>query len=115
MVLRTTTGKQNGVQVTSTRAIRMSHSKILVTGGAGFIGSHLVDALVERGHVVRILDKLIEKVHGAGGPGHLNPDAELIQADICDEVAIRRALDEVEVVYHQAAEVGVGQSMYEPE
>ncbi|MCU1305644.1 MAG: NAD-dependent epimerase/dehydratase [Acidobacteriaceae bacterium] len=93
----------------------MSNSKILVTGGAGFIGSHLVDALVERGHEVRILDKLIEQVHGTDGPGHLNPHAELIQADICDENAIRRALDGVEVVYHQAAEVGVGQSMYEPE
>src|SRR5258706_5463072 len=103
MVIRTTTGKQNSVQDTTTRAIRMSELKVLVTGGAGFIGSHLVDALVERGHEVRILDKLIEQVHGADGPGHLNPDAELTQADICDEDAIRRALDEVEVVYHQAA------------
>src|SRR6266481_8421697 len=93
----------------------MNRKKVLVTGGAGFIGSHLVDALLERGHEVRILDKLIEQVHGADGPGHLNPDAELIQADICDQNAIRRALDGVEVVYHQAAEVGVGQSMYEPE
>src|SRR6266481_8010615 len=93
----------------------MNRKKVLVTGGAGFIGSHLVDALLERGHEVRILDKLIEQVHGADGPGHLNPDAELIQADICDKDAIRRALDGVEVVYHQAAEVGVGQSMYEPE
>jgi dTDP-L-rhamnose 4-epimerase len=93
----------------------MDQSRILVTGGAGFIGSHLVDALVERGHQVRILDKLIDQVHGSGTPSHLNPQAELIQSDICHKDAIRRALEGVDVVYHQAAEVGVGQSMYEPE
>jgi dTDP-L-rhamnose 4-epimerase len=93
----------------------MNKSKVLVTGGAGFIGSHLVDALVERGHEVLILDKLIQQVHGEKTPNHLNPDAELIQADICDKDAVSRALDGVDVVYHQAAEVGVGQSMYEPE
>jgi dTDP-L-rhamnose 4-epimerase len=93
----------------------MNKSKVLVTGGAGFIGSHLVDALLERGHEVRILDKLIEQVHGEEGPAHVNPQAELIQADICDKDALSRGLDGVEVVYHQAAEVGVGQSMYEPE
>lgn len=86
---------------------------ILVTGGAGFIGSHLVDALVERGHRVRILDSLVEQVHGGNVPGHLNKDAEFIHADVCDPEAVARALDGIEVVYHQAAEVGVGQSMYE--
>ncbi|MCU1285956.1 MAG: NAD-dependent epimerase/dehydratase [Acidobacteriales bacterium] len=93
----------------------MSKKKVLVTGGAGFIGSHLVDALVRRGHEVRILDKLIEQVHGSAAPEHLNLRAEFIQADICDKEAIRRALDGIDVVYHEAAEVGVGQSMYEPE
>jgi dTDP-L-rhamnose 4-epimerase len=102
-------------QSTSKRAKPMNRMKVLVTGGAGFIGSHLVDALVERGHEVRILDKLIEQVHGEEVPAHVNPQAELIQADICDKDALSRALDGVEVVYHQAAEVGVGQSMYEPE
>src|SRR2546421_1868429 len=89
--------------------------KILVTGGAGFIGSHLVDALVARGHTVRILDKLIEQVHSNTAPQYLNPAAELIQADICDHEAVRAALDGVEAVFHQVAEVGVGQSMYEAE
>lgn len=91
----------------------MNSMKILVTGGAGFIGSHLVDALVERGHQVRILDSLVEQVHGGKLPGHLNKDAEFTRADVCDADAVSKALDGIDVVYHQAAEVGVGQSMYE--
>jgi dTDP-L-rhamnose 4-epimerase len=91
----------------------MSTKHILVTGGAGFIGSHLVDALVERGHRVRILDSLVEQVHGSKMPEHLNKEAEFIQGDVCDAETMARALDGVEYVYHQAAEVGVGQSMYE--
>jgi dTDP-L-rhamnose 4-epimerase len=87
--------------------------RILVTGGAGFIGSHLVDALIERGHQVRVLDSLVEQVHGGKIPDHLNKKAEFIKADICDVEAVRKALENVDVVYHQAAEVGVGQSMYE--
>jgi dTDP-L-rhamnose 4-epimerase len=86
---------------------------ILVTGGAGFIGSHLVDALVERGHRVKILDALVEQVHGATGPQYLNPQAEFLQGDVCDADLVSRALEGVDVVYHEAAEVGVGQSMYE--
>jgi dTDP-L-rhamnose 4-epimerase len=86
---------------------------ILVTGGAGFIGSHLVDALVERGHRVRILDSLVPQVHGNKVPEHLNKDAEFIKADICDAEAVGRALDGIDIIYHEAAEVGVGQSMYE--
>jgi dTDP-L-rhamnose 4-epimerase len=86
---------------------------ILVTGGAGFIGSHLVDALIERGHRVRILDSLVEQVHGNSAPSHLNTAAEFIRGDICDPQAIASALDGIDVVYHEAAEVGVGQSMYE--
>jgi len=88
-------------------------SNILVTGGAGFIGSHIVDALVERGHRVRILDALVYQVHGDGGPQYVNPSAEFLQGDVCDAELVDRALDGVDVVYHKAAEVGVGQSMYE--
>jgi dTDP-L-rhamnose 4-epimerase len=86
---------------------------MLVTGGAGFIGSHLVDALLERGHRVRVLDSLVRQVHRDGAPRQLAADVEFIAADLRDEAALERALDGVEVIFHQAAEVGVGQSMYE--
>jgi dTDP-L-rhamnose 4-epimerase len=91
----------------------MVQHNILVTGGAGFIGSHLVDGLVERGHLVRVLDSLVGQVHEGKVPEHLNPAAEFIKADVCDAEAVTKALDGIDVVYHEAAEVGVGQSMYE--
>lgn len=91
----------------------MEKLNILVTGGAGFIGSHLVDALVERGHRVRIFDSLVEQVHQGMVPEHLNDGAEFLQGDMCDSEAVAKSLDGIDVVYHEAAEVGVGQSMYE--
>jgi dTDP-L-rhamnose 4-epimerase len=92
-----------------------SMAHILVTGGAGFIGSHLVDALLARGHRVRVYDSLEAQVHGPGQarPGYLNPAAELIAGEMTDRDRLRAALEGVEVVYHQAAAVGVAQSMYE--
>ena len=91
----------------------MSGLRILVTGGAGFVGSHLVDSLVEKGHQVRILDSLVEQVHGGKVPEYLNKNAEFIKADVCSADAVGKALDNIDVVYHQAAAVGVVQSMYE--
>jgi dTDP-L-rhamnose 4-epimerase len=88
---------------------------VLITGGAGFIGRFVADALIERGYGVRVLDSLIEQVHGpdAKRPAMLNPAAELIVGDVRDENALVAALRSVDSVIHLAAEVGVGQSMYE--
>ncbi len=88
--------------------------RVLVTGGAGFIGSHTVDALVQRGDTVRVYDNLTPQVHGpnAGRPAILHEDAEFIRGDVRDREGLRKALEGIEVVIHDAAEVGVGQSMY---
>jgi len=86
---------------------------ILITGGAGFVGSHLADALLAAGHQVRILDNLTHQVHGEEGPSYLSPEAELVRGDVRDAGAVSRALEEVDTVFHLAAAVGVGQSMYE--
>ena len=88
---------------------------ILITGGAGFVGSHLADALLAAGHHVRIFDNLTGQVHRDGIPEYLADGAEFIQGDVRDSAAMRRALAGVEIVFHMAAAVGVGQSMYEIE
>lgn len=90
---------------------------ILITGGAGFIGSHLADELLENGYRVRALDNLTPQVHGPDGkrPLFLHPEVELLVADVRDRDAVRKALQGVDAVFHFAAMVGVGQSMYEIE
>jgi dTDP-L-rhamnose 4-epimerase len=89
--------------------------QILITGGAGFVGSHLADELLARGYRVRVLDELSAQVHGEEGqrPAYLSEQVELQNGDIRDPDAVRRALQGVDAVYHLAATVGVGQSMYE--
>jgi dTDP-L-rhamnose 4-epimerase len=90
--------------------------RILITGGAGFIGSHLADDLIHRGHDVRALDVLAPQVHGEDArPDYLHPDVELMRGDVRDGAAVRAALEGIDAVYHFAAAVGVGQSMYEIE
>jgi dTDP-L-rhamnose 4-epimerase len=89
--------------------------KILITGGAGFVGSHTADALLKKGHEVRVFDNLAPQVHGenARKPDYLNRDVEFIKGDIRNREAFKKALAGIEVVYHLAAAVGVGQSMYQ--
>jgi len=88
--------------------------KVLVSGGAGFIGSHTVDLLVKKGHEVIILDNLEKQVHGNKKPDYLNPKANFILGDITETKVWEKALKDVDVIIHLAAMVGVGQSMYQP-
>src|SRR5690348_9135508 len=90
-------------------------NSILITGGAGFIGSHVADELLAAGHRVRILDNLSEQVHGpnASPPDYLSSEVEIQIGDVRDPDAVRRALRGIDAVYHFAAIVGVGQSMYQ--
>jgi dTDP-L-rhamnose 4-epimerase len=86
---------------------------VLVTGGAGFIGSHLVDALLKEGHRVCVLDSLEPQVHGdAESPTLLSAEAEFVKGSVLDAELVSGALEGVDVVFHLAAQVGVGQSMY---
>jgi dTDP-L-rhamnose 4-epimerase len=89
--------------------------RVLITGGAGFIGSHLADELLRQGHQVRVLDLLTPQVHGIAGnvPDYLDPDVELQVGDVRNPADVRKALKRIDAVYHFAAAVGVGQSMYE--
>jgi dTDP-L-rhamnose 4-epimerase len=86
----------------------------VITGGAGFIGSHLADRLLARGHRVRVLDSLVEQVHGESRarPAYLSPRVELCVGDVRDASDVATALRGADHVFHLAALVGVGQSMY---
>ncbi len=88
--------------------------RVLITGGAGFIGSHAADELLRAGYTVRTLDNLDRQVHPEGQrPSYLHPDIELVEGDVRDAAAVTTALRGVDAVYHFAALVGVGQSMYQ--
>src|SRR5512143_3081327 len=87
--------------------------RVLITGGAGFVGSHLADALLQRGHQVRVFDVLTPQVHAEGIPTYLSPEVEFQQGDMRDVDKVRKAVPGADVIYHLAAAVGVGQSMYE--
>ena len=92
-------------------------TKVLITGGAGFIGSHLADALLDAGYEVRAFDSLAPQVHGERcaltRPDYRNAEVELFAGDIRDAEAVACALEGVDAVVHLASAVGGGQSMYE--
>jgi GDP-D-mannose dehydratase len=83
-----------------------------VTGGAGFIGAHLASALLSRGHRVRVLDSLDPQVHGACPAPGVPDGVEMVRGDLLDGDLLDRALEGIDVVFHQAAREGVAQSMY---
>jgi dTDP-L-rhamnose 4-epimerase len=87
---------------------------ILITGGAGFIGSHLCDELLQQNYSIKVLDNLSDQVHGPGQrrPDYLNEQVELIHGDIRDVQLVEDLVKEADAVFHLAALVGVGQSMY---
>ncbi len=76
---------------------------ILITGGAGFIGSHTADALIQDGHRVRILDNLEKNIHPGGRPDYVHPDAEFVLGDVRDKEIWQKTLQEIDVIYHFAA------------
>ena len=77
--------------------------RVLVIGGAGFIGGHLVDRFLSEGYQVRVLDSLEPRIHPLGKPGYLQSEVEFIQGDVTDREALRHALKDVQIVSHQAA------------
>lgn len=93
--------------------------RVLITGGAGFIGSHIALKLIEKGYELIVLDNLLEQIHGAD-PGYTSPlycsikdKVRFIKGDVCDKTLLEQALEDVDYVIHLAAETGTGQSMYE--
>lgn len=93
--------------------------KVLITGGAGFIGSHIALKLIEKGYEVTVLDNLLEQIHGTN-PDKTSPlycsikdKVRFIKADVCDKTALEDGLKDADYVIHLAAETGTGQSMYE--
>lgn len=92
----------------------MRYRHVLITGGAGFIGSHLTDHLLKKGYTVRIMDNLDPQIHLTGKPpAYLNKHAEFIQGDVTNRKDWQKALKNIDAVFHLASAVGVGQSMYE--
>ncbi len=89
--------------------------RVLVTGGAGFIGSHTIDLLLRQGAKVRVLDNLEPQVHGLidAPPAYLSREAEFVRGDVLDRDALTKALVGCDAVIHDAAMVGVGQSQYQ--
>jgi len=91
----------------------MKFNNALVTGGAGFIGSFIVDELIKKGYSVKILDNLEEQVHQNKIPEYMNKNAEFFKGDVRDIETLRKAIEDVDIIFHEAAAVGIGQSQYQ--
>ncbi|MCM8809916.1 MAG: SDR family NAD(P)-dependent oxidoreductase, partial [Candidatus Omnitrophica bacterium] len=89
--------------------------KVLVTGGCGFIGSHLVDKLLEKNYQVIVYDNLDKQVHPDGIPEYINLNSRYIFEDIRKKKELKKLIKEVDYIFHFAAKVGVGQSQYQIE
>jgi dTDP-L-rhamnose 4-epimerase len=86
-------------------------SNVLVTGGAGFIGSFIADELIKRGHNVRIFDNLVEHIHKGRIPSYLNKKAEFVKGDVRNYAEFSKALEDIDIVFHEASLVGIEPSM----
>jgi dTDP-L-rhamnose 4-epimerase len=91
----------------------LTGKRILITGGAGFVGSHTADALLAAGHEVRIFDNLTPQVHGDGKFSYIPEGAEFVLGDMRNKSEVEKAVQDRDVIFHLAAAVGVGQSMYQ--
>src|ERR687887_2275871 len=91
------------------------NKRVLITGGAGFLGSHLADELLTYGYQVRVLDVLSPQVHGMRQecPTYLHPEVEFVCEDICHADAVRQALHGVSAVFFLPAAGGAGRGRYE--
>lgn len=95
------------------KGIELKAKRILITGGAGFVGSHTADALLAAGHEVRIFDNLTPQVHKDARFSYIPKGAEFVVGDMRDKSQVDRAVRDIDVIFHLAAAVGVGQSMYQ--
>ena len=91
----------------------MKAKRVLITGGAGFVGSHTADALLAAGHQVRIFDNLTSQVHHDGQFSYIPKFAEFVLGDMRNKNQVEKAVQGIDVIFHLAAAVGVGQSMYQ--
>ncbi len=87
--------------------------RVLILGGCGFVGSHTADALLQQGHSVTVFDNLSPQVHPSGFPSYMSRDVEFVEGDVRDLRALTKVVARADAIYHLAAAVGVGQSMYE--
>src|SRR5207248_11746096 len=95
------------------KRLELKAKRVLITGGAGFVRSHTADALLAAGHEVRIFDNLTSQVHQDGQFSYIPKFAEFVLGDVRNKSQVEKAVQGMDVIFHLAAAVGVGQSMYQ--